>query len=102
MTYRWASAHDWLQAHIHNFFRTNRNDKLREIAQQLANQLDADEIQDLFQNEMDADGYFEQLAQAKEVTEGVAEIMADADLDEIDGADEIDWDDDEDEEDFDL
>ena len=99
MTYKWASAHEWLQHHL---FGIGPAERLREVAMQLANQLDADEIQDLFQNEMDADGYFEQLAQAKEVTEGVAEIMADADLDEIDGADEIDWDDDEDEEDFDL
>jgi hypothetical protein len=52
--HKWASAHDWLH---------QKGDKadfqvLFSMFSQVIYKLDSDEIQDLFQNEMDEDGYF--------------------------------------------
>ncbi len=61
--YRWSHPIEWLQGKIDDL--ANQRDKdvavteLRSIASELAGHLDGDTIQDIFQSEMDADGYFE-------------------------------------------
>ena len=53
--YKWQTPHDWLAVRA-------QTDNLRElylIIDALMWRLDADSIQDLFQSEMAADGYFE-------------------------------------------
>ena len=55
--YRWAFPIMWLRDKID----VANVDDLRDIAAELASRLDSDTIQDLFQNEMDADGYFKPL-----------------------------------------
>lgn len=57
MAYKWNTPHDWLFDKIR---RTDDVDKLRCYAYALLRRLDADEIQDLFQIEMDQDGYFDE------------------------------------------
>ena len=55
-TYKWQHPSEWLEEYL-----TNLNDanKLLFEAKELASKLDGDEIQDLYQSEMDADGYFD-------------------------------------------
>lgn len=55
----WESVHDWLMDKI-LVTDTGCNYALRSIAEQLAKALDADTIQDLFQDEMKDDGYFKE------------------------------------------
>lgn len=55
--YRWETAHDWLEHHLEDV----SHNELFNIASDLAHRLDADTIQDIFQTEMDEDGYFKPL-----------------------------------------
>lgn len=57
--YRWQSAHDWLFQKSESWSR----EELFSALQALALQCDSDTIQDLFQTEMDQDGYFEEMAE---------------------------------------
>lgn len=59
--YKYESAQQWLQQKI---AQANLED-LRSIAVSLASELDEDRIQDLFQDEMEADGFFEELPEDK-------------------------------------
>lgn len=54
MTYKYESAHDWLE--------TKAMDPAFavELLNAIIPTLDADTIQNLFQNEMEADGYFDE------------------------------------------
>ena len=52
MTHRWTSPHDWLFDKIRD---TDDADELRCYAYALLRKLDADQVQDLFQAEMDED-----------------------------------------------
>lgn len=52
--YRWSSANEWLDEKIDSA----RNAELTSIAKQLASLVDGDQIQDIFQAEMEADGFF--------------------------------------------
>ena len=60
--YRWSHPLEWLQEWI----RDAEEIELRTLARQLAELLDADQIQDLFQSEMSDDGYFDEI---KEVSD---------------------------------
>lgn len=55
MTYKWKHAHDWLIDKIANA----GEDWLEAALKALASVTDADTIQDVFESEMDEDGYFE-------------------------------------------
>ena len=59
--YRWSTPFDWLIDKANE--SANRNDvgDLVSMIDHLAGRLDQDAIQDLFQTEMKADGYFEPL-----------------------------------------
>lgn len=57
--YKWDSPHAWLM-HKVNKTRTTRSELIGFI-DSLAGRLDSDSIQDLFEAEMDADGYFRAL-----------------------------------------
>lgn len=60
--YRWASPHEWLSHKINSIGTVSPEArKLRGILNEVIPKLDADDIQDAFQSEMDADGYFEDL-----------------------------------------
>ncbi len=59
--YRWACPFDWLTERLADLARRGAIEELWEHAGTLASQLDSDQIQDLFQSEMDADGYFKEL-----------------------------------------
>ena len=53
----WSSAHDWLHDHI-QAIGAEDSAELVSLTQELGNALDADTIQDLFQSDMEDDGYF--------------------------------------------
>jgi len=53
--YKWSSPQEWLQQKI---AATDDIGKLRGIVTSVVDKLDSDEIQDVFQAEMDEDGYF--------------------------------------------
>jgi hypothetical protein len=55
--YRWSSPHDWLDDHC----ATADVLELRSVIRDLLSKLTGDDLQDLFQTEMDADGYFRPL-----------------------------------------
>ena len=54
MRYKWQYPADWLSDKIDSA----RPVELASLARALASELDQDQIQDLFQAEMDADDYF--------------------------------------------
>ncbi len=54
--YRWSHPSEWLDYYLEE--PTHEIDDLIYIARALAQKLDGDQIQDLFQAEMDQDGYF--------------------------------------------
>lgn len=60
MAYKYAHPADWLQGKINKIAANNDVEGLKAIALQLGNSLDGDTIQDEFQSEMDADGYFDE------------------------------------------
>jgi len=55
--YQWSSAQEWLLEKINGADLV----EVRSIARELAEQTDNDQIQDSFQSEMDADGFFDDL-----------------------------------------
>lgn len=57
--YRWAHPSEWLDWYLES--ETHDRDAIVGIARALAEGLDGDDLQDLFQPEMDADGYFHDL-----------------------------------------
>lgn len=62
MMYRWSHPGQWLEHHIDQL-RDSGSDYARldlaSLARRLGEQLDSDTIQDLFQGEMEEDGYFD-------------------------------------------
>lgn len=56
--YKYENAFEWLKAHL----RTLDHQALLQEASHIASQFGDDTIQDLYQSEMEADGYFEPLA----------------------------------------
>jgi len=55
--YKYNSVYEWFNEKI-----INADEKeLRHIAHELSRKVNPDDIQDLFQNEMEEDGYFEEL-----------------------------------------
>lgn len=58
MAYRWQHPHEWLAEWVEEVYKET---ELRWIIGQLASKVDPDSIQDLFQEEMDEQGYFEEL-----------------------------------------
>jgi hypothetical protein len=57
--HRWAHPSDWLDYYMEQ--DTHDRDDIIQIAKALAGRLDGDSLQDLFQDEMDTDGYFKDL-----------------------------------------
>ncbi len=58
--YRWGSPHEWLLEKAQSLPAA----ELYSIIDALAWRLDSDSIQDLFQSEMDVDGYFDKEGEA--------------------------------------
>jgi hypothetical protein len=56
--YRWAHPIEWLEERISALANDANIDGLSDIARACAGVLDSDTIQDIFQSDMDADGYF--------------------------------------------
>lgn len=58
----WATAHEWLDSHIDSltFGISGPVGNLASLAKELATKLDGDQIQDLFQSEMDDDDFFKE------------------------------------------
>jgi hypothetical protein len=58
-TYKWASPHEWFQSYLDR----NRNNtaQLFQLCGELASKLDADQMQELFESDMDSDGYFKKV-----------------------------------------
>lgn len=62
--YRWSHPIEWLEEKLNGLSEPN---KLHEFAIAMMSKLDSDDIQDLFQSDMEADGYFEPIIEdAKE------------------------------------
>ncbi len=57
MSYRWSDPHDWLMDKLEGA----GEDAILAYAKAMVRSLDADTLQELFQNEMDADGYFAEM-----------------------------------------
>lgn len=57
--YRYDNPHEWLESHIAELDIDDNRLELLAIIRALASVLDSDQIQDLFQSDMDADGYFQ-------------------------------------------
>lgn len=57
--YKFANAHEWLKSYLH---RQDSVNYLRTLAFTFAREMDSDAIQELFEKEMDADGYFDKEA----------------------------------------
>jgi hypothetical protein len=53
-TFQFGSVHEWFE----EFLKRQSEAELYQLAVQLANEIDADRLQDIFQNEMERDGYF--------------------------------------------
>lgn len=58
--YKWDNPSDWLRFHLNTLEGERKFDELTKIAWLLVTELDDDAIQDLFQDEMDEDGYFDE------------------------------------------
>lgn len=56
--YRWTHPIEWLNDKITELSQKDDVSELCSVARSLAEALDGDTIQDLFQDEMDEDGYF--------------------------------------------
>lgn len=60
-TYQWNNPGEWLEHHIDRL-RDSGSDLVRldlaSLARTLGRELDSDQIQDLFQDQMEEDGYF--------------------------------------------
>ena len=56
--YKWANPHEWLLDKIDNEWTP---EEIQAFARQAARTADSDDIQDEFQSDMDADGYFDPL-----------------------------------------
>jgi hypothetical protein len=59
--YKFDNAHEWLGHYSQHTADVKGITGLLGIIAELAGQLDADTIQDLYQSEMDADGYFDEV-----------------------------------------
>lgn len=59
--YKWDHPSEWLEQRIQTLTTQEDHIELASIAHALAGRLDGDSIQDLFQAEMDDDGYFQDL-----------------------------------------
>ena len=57
--YKWNSPHEWLIEHCSQLDKA----ELLQIIQQLVIKHDADTIQDLYESDMDADGFFDEVSQ---------------------------------------
>lgn len=70
MRYRWESAIEWLHWSIRQDVGVNKND----LFDFIASECNIDTISDYFQEDMDADGYFEDLdAKTEEDAEEIEE-----------------------------
>lgn len=56
-TYKWANPQEWLQQYIDGL----SYEELRQEAKNLASMMDLDQIQDVYQADMDTQGYFKPL-----------------------------------------
>jgi len=61
--YRWSHPIEWLDDHISELAQANDVPGLAALARTLATKLDGDQIQDEFQTDMDAAGYFRPVRQ---------------------------------------
>lgn len=61
--YKWDNPAEWLSEKAQSW----GEDALRAALNELARHVDFDDIQDIFQDEMDADGYFKELIDWREV-----------------------------------
>ena len=53
--YKWDRPHDWLDQYL---AKLNPHES-RALVRHLAMRLDADDVEEVFQDDMDADGYFD-------------------------------------------
>jgi hypothetical protein len=56
--YKWDSSYEWL---IEKVQKTDDVTELKSILFEIIPKIDVDEIQFIFQNEMDEDGYFDKI-----------------------------------------
>jgi hypothetical protein len=64
-TYKWAGPHEWLMEKAQTAAENTDVAELLDIINTLVLHIDADAIQDHFQNEMDRDGYFKDKGEAQ-------------------------------------
>jgi hypothetical protein len=57
-TYRWSSAQEWLEEKLEKLAEAGDIKELAGIANALMYKVEGDDIQDIFQSEMEEDGYF--------------------------------------------
>lgn len=63
MTYKWASPQEWLQYRLNACMTAQ---EARELLNGILDKLPADDIQDVYQSDMDEDGYFQEVEDEEE------------------------------------
>ena len=63
MEYKWSGPHEWLADHTNPLNPKNSAEYLYNALCCLALQVDSDTIQDVFQDEMDETGYFDEIGE---------------------------------------
>ena len=66
MTYKWECPHAWLRDKVAEKVEEENNAWLMEVIMILANALDHDNLQFIFEREMEQDGYFDELSIGEE------------------------------------
>lgn len=59
--YQWGHPAEWLESRLTTLADDENMNEILSIARDLASKVDGDALQDLFQSDMDADGYFDDL-----------------------------------------
>jgi hypothetical protein len=59
--YKYESGHDWLAEKLRGFASDGNAAELLGFANVMATKLDPDDLQEIFQSDMDADGFFDDL-----------------------------------------
>lgn len=74
--YKWANPNDWFRSHINKLEARSDCERLAGIIWILLTAIDDEEIQELFQEEMDQDGYFDAIdkIEGDENEDGVVDL----------------------------
>jgi hypothetical protein len=61
--YKYESPHEWLSEKVTQAYQSGNSSYLAGLLNDIIPKLDGDTIQDIFQDEMDGDGYFDEITE---------------------------------------